>query len=117
MHLIESGAHVVGVADDVWGEFGRRGQLSAELVTQQTLIETLHRGQQREFPFGILNQSPLLRGRAVMCLTGWPPLVKPKGNRSAIGLLVTEVTALPPSSRFSVLSCQYPAQRERKTRG
>src|ERR1019366_2654698 len=111
LHLIEGGAHVVGAADDVRGEFGGRGQLSAELVTQQPLVEALHSGQQREFPLGILNQSQLLRDRAVMFPKSVVPLVKPKGNGSAISYLVTEVTALLPSSQFPVLSSQFPALR------
>jgi hypothetical protein len=31
------------------------------LLAQQPLVETLYRSQQRKFPFGILNQSQLLR--------------------------------------------------------
>ncbi len=72
MHFVEGATHVFGVADDVRSEFGGRGQLSAELVTQQPLVEALHGGQQRQLPFGILNQIPLLRDRAVMCPNGDP---------------------------------------------
>ena len=72
LHLIERGAHVVGVADDVGSEFGGSRQLSAELVAQQTLVKALHGGQQSQFPFGILNQSQLLRDRAVVCPNGDP---------------------------------------------
>jgi hypothetical protein len=106
MHLIEGGAHVVSAADDVRGEFSGRGQFSTELVTQQPLVEALHRGQQREFPFGILNQSQLLRDRAAILPRGPSLLVKPKGNGGAISYLVTEVTALLP--QFSVASTQHP---------
>src|SRR5208337_3613515 len=70
--------------------------LSAELVDQLPLVEALHGDEQGEFSFGILNQTPLLRDRAVtsdICL----PLVKLKGNRSAIAYLVTEVIALLPA--------------------
>ncbi|MGA2965614.1 MAG: hypothetical protein ABSD64_05330 [Terriglobales bacterium] len=63
LHLIEGGAHVGGAADDVGSEFGGRGQLSAELVAQQPLVEALHGSEQRQLPFGVLNQNPLLRAR------------------------------------------------------
>jgi len=65
LHLIESRAHVAGTADDLRGEFRWRRHLSAQLVAQQTMVEALHGGQQREFPLGILNHSQLLRNRAL----------------------------------------------------
>src|SRR5271157_5785311 len=91
VHLIESRAHI-GVADGVGSEFSWRRKFSAQLLTQQTLVEALHGGQQRQFPFGILQQIPLLKDRALIGLF----LVKPKGNLRAIGYLVTEVGALLP---------------------
>src|SRR6202158_6013893 len=63
VHLSEGGAHIVGAADDGRGELSGRGQLSAKLVTKQPLVEALHGGEQRQLPFGILNQSQLLRDR------------------------------------------------------
>ncbi len=59
VHLSERGAYVLRAADDVRGEFGGRGQLSAKLIAKQPLVEALHRGEQRQLPFGILNQSQL----------------------------------------------------------
>ena len=45
VHLIESGPHVVGAADDVGSELGGGEQFSAKLVAQQPLVEGLHGGQ------------------------------------------------------------------------
>ena len=97
MHLVEGRTHVVEVADDVRGKLGRRGQFPAQLVTQQPLVEALHRGQQGQFPFVVLNQNQILRDGAFTCLSGLllssRPIVvvEPKQNRGAIGYVVTEV--------------------------
>src|ERR1700730_3180568 len=99
MHLNEGKAHIVGVADDVRGEFSGRGQLAAQLVTQQPLVEALHGGEQRQLPFGILHQSQLLRDRTGNVFKWDCLLVKPKGKRSAIGYPVTEVSVLLPACR------------------
>src|SRR6266481_5892335 len=99
VHLSKGGAHIVGAADDVRGELSGRGQLSAKLLSKQPLVEALHGGEQRQFPFGILNQSQLLRDRTGNVSKWDCLLVKPKGNVSAIGYLVTEVSALLPTCR------------------
>src|ERR1022692_3072767 len=89
MHLPQNRAHVLGLADDVRGEIGGGGQFSAQLIAQQELIKALHRGQQRQFPFGILKQSQVLE----IANSGGYLSVKPKGSLRAIAKLVTEVLA------------------------